>query len=61
MVLPLRFHRQREGRGNRLWIFWREVHGPRADDHVAERRPNGGQVSKHFSIQLLHVEPGFND
>ena len=34
---PLRFHREREGRGNRLRLLWRPIHGPRADDDVAER------------------------
>lgn len=43
-VLPLRFHRERTRRGNRLRVLWREVHGPRADDGVVERRPDGRQV-----------------
>ena len=27
-----------------IYIFRCKVYGPRVDDHVAERRPNGGQV-----------------
>ena len=36
------FHWQREGRGNRVWLLRSAVYGPRADDDVAERRPDGG-------------------
>ena len=41
MVLSLRFHREREGRGDGLRLLRREVHGPRVDDHVAVCRPAG--------------------
>ena len=33
---PLYLHGQREGRGNRVWLLRSEIHGLRADDHVAE-------------------------
>ena len=35
-VLPLRFHRERERRGNWLRLFRSKIYGPRADDHVAQ-------------------------
>ena len=50
-------HGQREGRGNRLRLFRREIPGPRADDHVAERRPDVGQVPLHITVRLLRMEP----
>ena len=56
-VLPLCFHRQRARRGNRLRLFRRPIHGPRADDHVAECRPDVGQVPLDESLQLLRLEP----
>ena len=38
---PFAFTGQRERRGDRLRLFWCEVHGPRADDHVAECGSDG--------------------
>ena len=32
------------------------VYGSRADDHVAERRPDGRQVPGHQPVRLLHLE-----
>ena len=51
------FHREREGRGNRVWLLRRQVYGPRAHDHVAQRRPDGRQIPVHLPICLLRVEP----
>ena len=39
---PLNFHGQRTRRGNRLRLLRCKVYGPRTDDDVAERRPDGG-------------------
>ena len=47
VFFPVIFHRERKGRGDGIWVLWREVHGPRADDHVALRRPAGRQVPEH--------------
>ena len=39
-----------------LRILRRKVHGPRADDHVALRRPQGRQVPRHLALRLLRLE-----
>ena len=51
------FHRERVRRGNGLWIFRCEIHGPRADDGMAERRSDDGQVPINFAVFLLCLEP----
>ena len=52
----LEFHRQGVRRRNRVWILRREVHGSRADDWVAERGSDGGQVPEHLALCLLRLE-----
>ena len=56
MFFSIVFHREREGRGNGVWVLRCPLHGPRADDHVAERRPDGGQVPVNVTVCVLCVE-----
>ena len=56
MVLPVEFQRERKGLREWLPLLRGEVLLERVADGLDERRPNGRQVSQHFSIQLLHVE-----
>ena len=42
---------------HRLRLLRRPLHGPRTDDHVAERGPDERQVPWHLALRLLRLEP----